>query len=251
VLGVPLYVVHVSCAEAAAAIAAARSRGQRVYGEVLAGHLLVDESVYRSPDAGFAAAHVMSPPFRAPQHQQALWHGLQSGQLHTTATDHCVFCAEQKALGRNDFSKTPNGCGGVEERLAVLWDAGVDSGRLTPGEFVALTSANAARIFNLYPRKGCIAPGADADLVVWDPQATRTLSAATQHSANDFNLYEGRSVRGAASHTISGGRLAWTNGELRAERGAGRYLRRPAYGPAFDALARRAALSAPRAVKRA
>ncbi|OYV01886.1 MAG: dihydropyrimidinase, partial [Burkholderiales bacterium PBB5] len=129
------------CAEASAR---ARARGQRVYGEVLAGHLVVDDSVYRDPDFVKAAAHVMSPPFRPAGHGQMLWRGLQAGSLHTTATDHCTFCAEQKAAGKADFSLIPNGTGGVEERLAVLWHEGVNTGRLTPSEFVAITSANAA-----------------------------------------------------------------------------------------------------------
>ena len=158
VLGVPIYVVHVSCIESAEAIARARARGQRVFGEVLAGHLVVDDSVYRNPDFAAAAAHVMSPPFRPKGHQEMLWRGLQAGSLHTTATDHCVFCAPQKAAGKANFAQIPNGCGGVEERLAVLWHEGVNSGRLTPNEFVAVTSTNAARIFNLYPRKGLVAP---------------------------------------------------------------------------------------------
>ncbi|HEX7868317.1 MAG TPA: dihydropyrimidinase [Variovorax sp.] len=240
VLGVPLYVVHVSCMEAADAIARARAAGQRVYGEVLAGHLVVDESVYRAPDFASAAAHVMSPPFRSKAHQEFLWRGLQSGSLQTTATDHCTFCAAQKAAGKDDFAKIPNGCGGIEERMAVIWDAGVNSGRLTPSEFVAVTSANAARLFNLYPRKGLIAEGADADLVLWDPQASRTLSAATQHSRGDFNIFEGRTVRGIPTHTVSQGRVVYANGDLRAERGAGRYLRRPAFGANFQALDKRA-----------
>jgi len=153
VLNVPIYVVHVSCIEAAEAIARARARGQRVYGEVLAGHLVVDDSVYRHPDFATAAAHVMSPPFRPKGHQEFLWRGLQSGNLHTTATDHCTFCAAQKAAGKDDFSKIPNGCGGVEERLAVIWDEGVNTGRLTPSEFVAITSTNTAKLFNMYPAK--------------------------------------------------------------------------------------------------
>lgn len=250
VLGVPLYLVHVSCAEAAEAIARARARGQRVYGEVLAGHLLIDDSVYRDPDFARAAAHVMSPPFRPRGHQEALWRGLQSGQLQTTATDHCTFCAAQKALGRDDFGKIPNGCGGVQERLAVLWDAGVNTGRLTPSEFVAITSSNAARLFNLYPRKGLLAPGADADLVLWDPQASQTLSAKTQRSKNDFNLFEGRSVRGAPSHTISQGRVVYAQGDLRAEAGQGRYTKRPPFGAQFQALQKRAQQLAPQAVAR-
>ena len=250
VLGVPIYVVHVSCSEAAEAIARARARGQRVFGEVLAGHLLVDDSVYRHPDFATAAAHVMSPPFRPRGHQEALWRGLQSGNLHTTATDHCTFCAAQKAAGKDDFSKIPNGCGGVEERLAVLWDAGVNSGRLTPSEFVAITSANTAKLFNIYPQKGSVSVGADADLVVWDPQGTKTLSAKTQHSKGDFNVFEGRSVRGIPSHTLSQGKLVFVQGELRAERGVGRYIKRPAFGSNFAATKLRSQTLAPSAVVR-
>ena len=250
VLGVPIYVVHVSCTEAAQAIAAARARGQRVYGEVLAGHLVIDESVYRDPDFAKAAAHVMSPPFRAKGHQEALWQGLQSGQLHTTATDHCTFCAAQKAMGRDNFAKIPNGTGGVEERLAVIWDAGVNTGRLTPSEFVAITSANTARLFNIYPRKGLVGVGADADLVVWDPAATHTLSVRTQHSKGDYNIFEGRTVQGMPSHTISQGVVAYAQGDLRAEKGKGRYIKRPAFGPNFDAVQRRAATLQPTAVAR-
>ncbi len=250
VLGVPIYIVHVSCIESAEAIARARARGQRVYGEVLAGHLLIDDSVYRHPDFATAAAYVMSPPFRPKEHQEALWRGLQAGQLHTTATDHCVFCAPQKAAGRDNFAQIPNGCGGIEDRLHVIWDAGVNSGRLTPSEFVAITSANCARLFNLYPRKGVIAEGADADIVLWDPAATKTISAKTQFSKGDFNIFEGRQVRGVATHTLSQGRLVWADGDLRAVPGAGRYLKRPAFGPNFQALAKRTQDLAPSAVAR-
>jgi dihydropyrimidinase len=251
VLGVPIYIVHVSCIEAADAIARARARGQRVYGEVLAGHLLIDDSVYRHPDFATAAAYVMSPPFRPKGHQEALWRGLQSGQLHTTATDHCTFCAPQKAAGRDNFAQIPNGCGGVEERMAVLWDAGVNSGRLTPSEFVAVTSANAARLFNIYPRKGVIVEGADADIVVWDPQGTKTISAKTHRSKLDFNVFEGRSVRGVPSHTVSQGKVVYANGDLRATQGAGRYVKRPAFGANFTAVDKRSKALAPSAVPRA
>ena len=250
VLNVPIYVVHVSCAESAAAIAAARARGQRVYGEVLAGHLVLDDSVYRHPSFEFAAGHVMSPPFRPKGHGDMLWRGLQAGSLHTTATDHCTFCAEQKAAGKADFSLIPNGCGGVEERLAVLWHEGVNGGKLTPSEFVAVTSANAARLFNIYPRKGCIAPGADADMVLWDPQATQTLSVKTQHSLGDFNIFEGRTVQGKATHTLSRGTLVWADGDLRAVRGAGQYIKRPPFAPQFAPLARKAVLEQPVPVAR-
>jgi dihydropyrimidinase len=229
VLGTPVYIVHVSCAESLDAITRARARGQRVYGEALAGHLVIDDSVYRNPDPAYARAFVMSPPFRSSHHQTALWQGLQGGNLHTTATDHCTFCAEQKAMGADDFTRIPNGCGGVEERMAVIWDAGVNTGRLSPSEFVRVTSTNAAQIFNIYPRKGSVSAGADADIVVWDPEGTKTLSAETQHSKGGFNVFEGRTVRGIPSHTVAAGKLVFAQGDLRAERGAGRYVERPAF----------------------
>ena len=250
VLNVPIYVVHVSCVESAEAIARARARGQRVYGEVLAGHLVLDDSVYRHPDFATAAAHVMSPPFRPKGNSEFLWRGLQSGNLHTTATDHCTFCAAQKAAGKDDFSKIPNGCGGVEERLAVIWDEGVNTGRLTPSEFVAVTSANTAKLFNIYPQKGSVSVGADADLVVWDPAGTKTLSVKTQYSKGDFNIFEGRTVRGIPSHTVSQGELVYVQGDLRAVQGKGRYIKRPAFGPDFGAVQQRAQAHMPTAVAR-
>ncbi|MEB0138135.1 MULTISPECIES: dihydropyrimidinase [unclassified Undibacterium] len=243
VLNTPLYIVHVSCTDSLDAIARARARGQRVYGEVLAGHLVVDDSVYYQPDFAAAAAHVMSPPFRSSEHQRALWQGLQGGNLHTTATDHCTFCAGQKAAGQDDFTKIPNGCGGVEERMMVLWDAGVNSGRLTRSEFVKVTSTNCAQIFNIYPRKGVVAVGADADLVLWDPAGSKTLSAATQFSRGDFNVFEGRRVRGIPTHTISAGRLVFCQGDLRAQAGAGNYVKRPPFTAVFEALDKQGAHS--------
>ncbi len=250
VIGTPVYVVHNSCIESVQAITRARLEGQRVYGEVLAGHLLIDDSVYRHPDWSTAAAHVMSPPFRPKQHQEALWRGLQSGMLQTTATDHCCFCAPQKAMGRDDFTKIPNGTGGVEDRMAVLWHHGVGSGRLTANEFVRVTSTNAAQIFNLYPRKGSIGVGADADIVVWDPEATRTISAKTHHQNVDFNIFEGMTVKGVASHTISQGKVVWADGKLDAVRGAGRYIPRQTFPPVFEALDRQNRLRAPKPVVR-
>src|SRR5664279_5022911 len=251
VLGTPLYIVHVSSEDSAAAIIRARSHGQRVYGEVLAGHLTIDDSVYRHPDWNVAAAHVMSPPFREKRHQEALWGALAAGHLQTTATDHCAFCAEQKGVGRGDFSKIPNGCAGVEDRMSVLWDAGVNAGRLTANEFVRVTSTNAAQIFNLYPRKGAIAVGSDADLVVWDPGATRTITTADSISRVGYNVFEGRKVTGLAKVTLSQGEIVWIDGDLRTRRGAGRYVKRPAFAPMFDALKRQATLHLPRPVARA
>ncbi len=250
VINTPVYIVHNSCREAVEAITRARLEGQRVYGEVLAGHLLIDDSVYRHPDWATAAAHVMSPPFRPKEHQEVLWRALQAGHLQTTATDHCCFCADQKAMGRNDFSKIPNGTGGIEDRMAVLWTHGVNTGRLTMNEFVRVTSTNAAQIFNIYPRKGSISVGADADLVVWDPKATRTISAKTHHQKVDFNIFEGMKVQGVPSHTISQGRVVWADGKLDVEKGAGRYIPRPTFPTVFEALRRQSEIKAPKAVVR-
>ncbi len=241
VLGTPIYIVHVSAKQALEAISRARGEGQRVFGEVLAGHLLIDDSVYRDTDFRRAAAHVMSPPFRPKEHQDALWAGLQAGHLHTTATDHCCFCEPQKAAGKDDFTKIPNGCGGVEDRMSLLWHYGVGTGRLTPSEFVRVTSANAAQIFNLYPRKGTVKVGADADLVVWDPKGSRTISVKTHHQNVDYNIFEGRTVTGIATHTLTRGVVAWKNGDLRAVRGAGRYVPRPTSGAFFEANSKRQA----------
>ncbi len=251
VLGVPLYIVHNSCRQSVEAITRARLEGQRVFGEVLAGHLLVDDSVYRNPDWSTAAAYVMSPPFRAKEHQEVLWRGLQSGVLQTTATDHCCFCAPQKAAGRTDFTKIPNGTGGVEDRMSVLWHHGVGKGRLTPNEFVRVTSANAAQIFNIYPRKGSVSVGADADLVVWDPTASRTISAKTHHQQIDFNIFEGMTVQGLATHTISQGNVVWADGKLNAVKGAGRYINRPTFAPYFEAAKLQADAKRPHPVPRA
>jgi dihydropyrimidinase len=250
VLNTPLYVVHTSCRQALEAITRARGEGQRVFGEVLAGHLLVDDSVYRDPDFEAAAAHVMSPPFRSKDHQEALWHGLQSGNLQTTATDHCCFCADQKAAGKDDFRLIPNGTAGIENRLEALWHHGVGTGRLTMNEFVRVTSTNAAQIFNIYPRKGSVSVGADADIVVWDPEASKTISAKTHFQKIDYNIFEGMTVKGCASHTISRGKLVYKHGKLDVERGAGRYVDRPPYAPYYDALKRKAEKNAPVAVKR-
>ncbi len=249
-LKVPIYVVHVSCNESLEAITRARSEGQRVYGEALAGHLEIDDSVYLNKEWEFAAAHVMSPPFRPKGHQEKLWKGLQSGNLQTTATDHCCFCADQKAAGREDFSLIPNGTAGVEDRMAILWDSGVNTGRLTMNEFVAVTSTNAARIFNLYPRKGSIQVGADADIVVWNPEGQRTISAKTHHQNVDFNIFEGRTVRGIPTHTLSRGRVVWDNGDLHAVEGAGRYVDRPPFNPDYEAVKKAAVLAEPMAVDR-
>ena len=250
VYGVPLYVVHVSPKQSLEAITRARNAGQKVFGEVLAGHLLVDESVYLDKDFESAAAHVMSPPFRAKEHQDALWKGVLSGNLQTTATDHCCFCADQKAAGKDDFRITPNGTAGIENRMEVLWHHGVNTGLFNMNEFVKLTSTNAAQIFNIYPRKGSISVGADADIVVWDPEATKTISAKTHHQNIDFNIFEGMKVKGCASHTISAAKVVYANGELKVERGAGKYIERPAYASFYQGLDVQAEKNKPKSVNR-
>ena len=250
VLGVPLYLVHTSCIDSLEAITRAKLEGQRVYGEVLAQHLVIDDSVYRNKDWRFAAHHVMSPPFRAKEHQDALWRGLQSGMLQTTATDHCCFCTPQKEAGLDDFRSIPNGTGGIEDRMSVLWEHGVRTGRLTPAEFVAVTSTNCAKIFNIFPRKGIIAPGADGDVVIWDPEGTRHISAETHHQNIDFNIYEGMTVTGVPATTISQGNVVWEDGELKTVRGAGRYIKRPCYPSYWHNQMKRNELAEPTAVER-
>src|SRR6187551_3046388 len=178
--GVPVYIVHTSSEQAHEAIRRARQKGMRVYGEPLIQHLTLDETEYFNKDWDHAARRVMSPPFRSKQHQDSLWAGLQSGSLSVVATDHCAFTTDQKRSGIDNFSLIPNGTGGLEDRLPVLWTKGVKTGRLTMNEFVAVTSTNIAKILGLYPKKGAILVGADADLVVWDPKRSKTISARTQ-----------------------------------------------------------------------
>jgi dihydropyrimidinase len=250
VLGVPLYLVHTSCIDALEAVTRARLEGQQVFAEVLAQHLVIDDGVYRNPDWNTAAHYVMSPPFRPKEHQAALWRGLQAGMLQTTATDHCCFCTPQKQAGLEDFRKIPNGTGGVEDRMAILWHHGVRTGRLSPSEFVAVTSTNAARIFNIYGRKGVIATGADADVVIWDPNKTRTISAKTHHQKIDFNIYEGMEVTGNPAMTFVRGHLAWDGTTLHTKEGFGRWVDRPCHARFYEQQKTRNATGQPTPVDR-
>lgn len=248
--GSPLYVVHTSCRASHEAIARARAGGSRVYGEPLIQHLVLDDSEYLNRDWDHAARRVMSPPFRSKDNQASLWAGLQSGSLQVVATDHCAFTNAQKRLGRDDFRMIPNGTGGLEDRLPVLWSAGVNTGRLTKEEFVAVTSANIARILNVYPRKGAVAVGSDADLVIWDPRGHKTITAAKQVSRIEYNVFEGYECLGAPRVTICGGRIAWREGQLLAEKGDGNYVERPAFAAAHVANSTWREYSAPRGVER-
>ncbi len=181
--GVPVYIVHTSCEQAHEAIRRARQKGMRVYGEPLIQHLVLDETEYFNKDWDYAARRVMSPPFRNKQHQDSLWAGLQSGSLQVVATDHCAFTTEQKRAGVGNFAKIPNGTGGLEDRMPVLWSKGVNTGRLTH-ERVRRPSPppTSPRSSNIYPKKGAVLVGADADLVVWDPKRSEDHHAPRRSS---------------------------------------------------------------------
>ncbi len=248
--GVPLYVVHVSSEPAHEAIRRARMQGKRVYGEPLIQHLTLDESEYFHPDWDHAARRVMSPPFRDKKNQDSLWAGLSAGSLQVVATDHCAFTSEQKRMGVGDFTRIPNGTGGLEDRMPVLWTRGVNTGRLTKNEFVAVTSTNIAKILNIYPRKGAVAVGADADLVVWDPKAKKTISAATQASIIDYNVFEGFEIEGLPRFTLSRGDVVASEGKVDAEDGRGRFVERPPNQAVSQALSSWKALTTPQPVKR-
>jgi dihydropyrimidinase len=248
--GVPLYVVHTSCEEAHEAIRRARMQGKRVWGEPLIQHLTLDEGEYFNADWDHAARRVMSPPFRNRKHQDSLWAGLQSGSLSVVATDHCAFTTEQKRFGVGDFTKIPNGTGGLEDRMPMLWTHGVATGRLTPNEFVAVTSTNIAKILNCYPRKGAVLVGADADLVVWDPEKEKVISAASQQSAIDYNVFEGHRVKGLPRYTLTRGQVAVNDGKVETREGHGEFVRREANAPVNRALSTWKDLTAPRPVQR-
>ncbi|KAF5396012.1 Dihydropyrimidinase [Paragonimus heterotremus] len=223
--GCPLYVVHVMSDNAARLISDARRKGIPVIGEAVASALATDGRKYSHECWHHAAGHVMSPPLRPdPNVSLELMKCLGHGDLEVTGSDHCVFKTEQKAIGKDDFRKIPNGVNGVEDRMSVIWEKGVVSGILDPCKFVAVTSSNAAKIFNLYPRKGRIDVGSDADLVIWDAEATHTISAATHHQNVDFNVFEGLRCHGVPCTVLSGGRVVMEDGELRVTQGAGRFL---------------------------
>ncbi|MGR3249414.1 MAG: dihydropyrimidinase [Paracoccus sp. (in: a-proteobacteria)] len=248
--GVPLYVVHVSCEDSHEAIRRARQQGKRVWGEPLIQHLTLDEGEYFNQDWDHAARRVMSPPFRNKMHQDSLWAGLQSGSLSVVATDHCAFTTEQKRTGVGDFTKIPNGTGGLEDRMPMLWTHGVGTGRLTPNEFVAVTSTNIAKILGMYPKKGAVLVGSDADLVVWDPQSEKTITAGAQQSAIDYNVFEGQKVKGLPRFTLTRGVVAVTEGKIDSHEGHGEFVAREPRGMVNRALSEWKNLTAPRPVQR-
>uniref|UniRef100_A0A1D1ZXI2 dihydropyrimidinase n=1 Tax=Auxenochlorella protothecoides TaxID=3075 RepID=A0A1D1ZXI2_AUXPR len=227
--GARLYVVHVMSGGAADEIAAARRHGQRVVGETVISALALTEDSMWDSNFTVAAAHVMSPPIRSTAHRASVRQALAGGVLQIVGTDHAVFNSTQKAAGKEDFRAIPNGVNGIEERLHVVWETMVNSGASTPSDFVRATSTAAARAFNIYPRKGSVAPGSDADVIVLDPSVRHVISAATHHSAVDVNVYEGMEVTGKVVLTLSRGRLVWDGTNLNVTAGSGRFIPMPLF----------------------
>jgi dihydropyrimidinase len=222
---VPIYIVHLSAAEALEKVTEARDRGLLAYAETCPQYLFLSYDNYEEPDFG-GSKYVMSPPLREKAKQAELWRGLAFNDLQCVSTDHCPFCMKEKRLGEHDFSKIPNGAPGIETRMSLVYDGGVREGRISLNRFVELTSTSPAKIFGLFPRKGTIAPGSDADIVVFDPNRTITLSAKALHMNVDYNPYEGRQVTGATDTVLSRGRVVIENGKFVGKAGSGSFLKR-------------------------
>lgn len=226
VAGAPLYVVHVSCAAALERVAWARASSADVWGETCTQYLFIDDTML-SDSWEKAARYVFTPPPRTKVDQEALWAALENGTLSVVSTDHAPYrLSDQKSLGRASFTKIPNGAPGIENRLHMLYHFGVNTGKLTLNRLVELTSTNPARLFGLYPRKGTIAVGSDADLVIWNPEKTTTLSTTTDHSRCDYNLYEGVTVRGGPQAVLVRGAIVMDNDQLVVSPGHGRFVAR-------------------------
>lgn len=222
----PVYIVHLSCYDALKEVQNARDLGLRAYAETCPQYLLLDYSYYEKPDFE-GAKYVMTPPLRGIENQEKLWKGLRSDDLQVISTDHCPFCMkEQKELGRDDFSKIPNGGPGVEHRMSLIYHHGVAQGRINLNRFVELTSTAAAKIFGLFPRKGTIAVGSDADIVIFDPNREQTISAATHHMRVDYSAYEGWTVKGVTEVVLSRGNVIVEHGEWKGQAGAGQFIKR-------------------------
>ena len=214
VVDVPVIIVHLSTKEALDEVRAARSRGQTVYVETCPHYLLLEDSVYDHPDYPEAAKYVCAPPIRKEIDRLALWQGLKTGEIQTVATDHCSFTLEQKMAGRDDFTKIPGGLPGVEHRGLLLYSEGVAKGRISEADMCRVLSENAAKLYGLWPRKGVIAPGSDGDIVVLDPTAHSTITAADQAHNTDYTPYEGHALHGGISGVWLRGRQAVENGQL-------------------------------------
>ena len=221
----PVYIVHLSARDALNEVRAARDRGTMAFAETCPQYLFLSLDDMKNGFEG--AKFICSPPLRPADHQAELWTGLVKDDLQLVSTDHCPFDFEgQKDLGKGDFRKVPNGLPGVEDRVDLLHDGGVVSGRITKERWVEIISTAPARLFGMYPRKGAVAVGADADLVVYDPNATRTISAKTHHMDVDYSCYEGRQVRGRSDVVLSRGSVIVRNGEFTGRKGHGRFIKR-------------------------
>jgi dihydropyrimidinase len=221
----PVYIVHLSCADALHQVREARDRGLPAFAETCPQYLFLSIEDYGEGFEG--AKYVMTPPLRERSNQAELWKGLKTDDLQVISTDHCPFCMkEQKELGRDDFSKIPNGAPGVEHRMSLIYNGGVFENRISLNRFVELTSTAAAKMFGLFPRKGTIAVGSDADIVIFDPEAEQVISAATHHMNVDYSAYEGRRLRGAVETVLSRGRVVVENGEFKGKAGGGQFLKR-------------------------
>jgi dihydropyrimidinase len=221
-----VYIVHLSSSDALDEVTRARDAGIPVFAETCPQYLFLDYSVYERPDFE-GAKWVMTPPIREKWNQDKLWRGLQFNDLQVISTDHCPFCfKEQKELGRDDFSKIPNGGPGVEHRMSLIYNGGVVSGRISVNRFIELTSTAAAKIFGLFPRKGTIAVGSDADIVIFDPDEEMTISAETHHMRVDFSCYEGMKVRGVTKTVLSRGEVVIEEGTYVGRKGHGSFLKR-------------------------
>ena len=232
VADVPVYIVHLSSADALEQVVLARDRGAHVFAETCPQYLFLDHSYYEQE--GFEGAkYVMTPPLREKWNQKELWRGLQMGDLMSISTDHCPFCfKEQKEMGINDFSKIPNGGPGVENRMSLVFNGGVVEGRISLNRFVELTSTASAKMFGLFPKKGTIAVGSDADIVIFNPDRKETISvnnSVTHHMNVDYNAYEGFEVTGVSETVISRGKIIVENCEYLGKKGDGQYLKRGLY----------------------
>ena len=232
VADVPVYIVHLSSADALEQVVLARDRGAHVFAETCPQYLFLDHSYYEQE--GFEGAkYVMTPPLREKWNQKELWRGLQMGDLMSISTDHCPFCfKEQKEMGINDFSKIPNGGPGVENRMSLVFNGGVVGGRISLNRFVELTSTASAKMFGLFPKKGTIAVGSDADIVIFNPDRKETISvnnSVTHHMKVDYNAYEGFEVTGVSETVISRGKIIVENCEYLGKKGDGQYLKRGLY----------------------
>jgi dihydropyrimidinase len=230
VAGSPLYVVHVSCREAIEPIELAREKGWDVWGETCTQYLFVDYTFLERPDFE-GAKYVYTPPPRAKENQEHLWNAVRTDTLSVISTDHCAFLWDgQKTLGRDDFSKIPNGAPGLENRLQMIHEFGVRAGRISLNRMVELLATSPAKLFGLYPRKGTIAVGSDADIVVFDPEKRVTISSATDHSKSDYNLYEGTEVTGSPEVVLLRGQVLVEGDELVAQPGIGQFVPRARFG---------------------